>query len=84
VYATQSRLTVWRAIAGLTAPEALALAGKVQPLIAAVNAPPYDGLVNEADNDQAAALATALGVSVSDLYKVAKLAEAAGLLVKVS
>jgi len=84
MYATITKLVAWRTAAGLTQPEALALAGKVQPLISAINGPPYNGLVNEADNDQATALAAALGIDVSDLYKVAKLAEAAGLLVKVS
>lgn len=83
IYATRNRLTSWRTSAGLTDAEALALAGKVAALVAAINRDPYNGLVDEADNAQASALAATLAVSVSDLYKVAKLAEAAGLLVKV-
>ena len=84
MYATRSRLTTWRTAAGLTDVEALALAGKVAALVAAIDGPPYNGLVNEADATQAQALAGALSLSVSDTYKVARLAEAAGLLVKVA
>lgn len=83
MFVTRARVDSWRTAAGLQ-PADDPLLNKVDDVVAAMNAAPFNGRVNEANNDQATALATAAGLSsVSDLYIVLKWGAAAGVLVKV-
>lgn len=81
MYVTKRRLDEIIAAAELTEADAPLMA-KVRPFIAYVNA--QNGIIDESNQADIDAAATAIGETRSNTYKVARLAEAAGLLNKVS
>lgn len=79
IYVTKQRLDAWIAAAGLTAADR-PLAAKLNDLLAAANTD-FNGILRDGND---AAAAAAVGLTISDYYKLRSLATAAGLLEQVA